>query len=174
VTDLDRLWAGWRRAYIDAANADSLPADQRLEATEEGTLFERLLHSGLDDRESLILERGERCFAIMNAFPYTNGHLMVVPNEPAEHLDQLPEDVFGDLWKLIRRATSAVQAAYEPPGMNVGINIGTAGGAGVPNHIHVHVVPRWRGDTNFMTSVASARVLPETIESSWERLRSVW
>ena len=174
MSELDRLWAGWRLSYIDASNANTLPADKRLETNESGTLFERLLRTDLPDEESFILARGEHSFAIMNAFPYTNGHLMVVPNKAATRLDQLTPEVFEALWRMIRDATTAVEAAYEPPGMNVGINIGAAGGAGVPDHIHVHVVPRWGGDTNFMTSVAGARVLPEPIEASWQRLRTSW
>jgi ATP adenylyltransferase len=121
-----------------------------------------------------VVWRGERCSALLNAYPYSNGHLMVLPNRAVANLEDLDGDEHDELWVLVRDATVAVKAAYAPDGVNVGINLGKGAGAGVPDHLHVHVLPRWAGDTNFMTSVAETRVLPEPLGDSWSRLRAVW
>ena len=165
MADLDRIWAGWRHEYV--AGLYQLPAG-------EGSLFERILESGLPDEETFIVWRGESCFAILNAYPYTSGHLMVVPFRPAIDLADLGETDGAELWRAVGWAVAAIQAAYQPDGMNVGLNLGRAGGAGIPDHLHVHCLPRWAGDTNFTTTTAMTRVMPEPLDESWRRLRDSW
>jgi len=138
------------------------------------SLFERILASGLADDQTHILWRGERCFAILNAYPYGSGHLMVLPQQAASELDALDDVTAHELWDGVRLAVRAIKAAYHPDGVNVGINLGAGAGAGVPDHLHVHCLPRWSGDTNFMTAVAETRVLPEPLEQSWAKLTAAW
>jgi ATP adenylyltransferase len=166
---MPRLWAGWRIPYILADE------DERSKGHVEGlTLFEGIEQSGLPDDVSYVLWRGERCFAMLNAYPYTSGHLMVLPKLAAESLEELDSDTYIELFDGVRMGISAVKAAYAPEGINMGMNLGKASGAGVPDHLHVHVLPRWSGDTNFITSIAEARVLPESLKDTWQRLRDVW
>ena len=163
---LDRLWAGWRGEYV-AGSGD---------ATQDGDacVFCRILGSGLPDEDTYVLWRGEQVFAILNAFPYTSGHLMVMPYRHVGELDELADDEADELFAATRRAVSAVKQAYQPGGFNIGANLGRAGGAGIPSHLHLHVLPRWSGDTNFMTSVAEARVLPESLPETWRKLNEAW
>lgn len=165
---LEHLWAGWRIPYIEngEAGGSGAPPGQ--------TLFEAILGSGLPDEESYVLWRGEHCFAILNAFPYTSGHLMVLPNRGARSLGDLTDAEHRELWDGVRDAVAAINAAYDPQGVNIGVNLGEGSGAGIPEHLHVHVVPRWSGDTNFMTTVANVRVLPETLGDSWRRITGAW
>lgn len=167
---LDHLWAGWRSTYITAVTED----DSALAPDESGSLFERILGSGRPDDETFIVHRGERCFVILNAYPYTNGHVLVLPNRAVPELEELDEDEHAELWSTVRSAVVAVKTAYRCDGVNVGMNLGRAGGAGVPDHLHVHVLPRWNGDTNFMTAIAETRVLPETLGASWRKLSDAW
>jgi ATP adenylyltransferase len=166
MTGLDRLWAGWRTAYVESAAGDDTAG--------EGSVFTRLLASGASDDEVNIVWRGATCFAILNAFPYTNGHLMVMPYREVGNLEDLTPDEHAEMWGAVTDAVVALKAAYRPEGVNVGMNLGRASGAGVPGHLHVHLLPRWNGDTNFMTAVAEVRVLPETLSSSAARLRAAW
>jgi ATP adenylyltransferase len=166
---VDHLWAGWRMPYIRSG-----PDEQNVEIPEGMTLFEAILHSGRPDEETFILWRGERCFALLNAYPYTSGHVMVLPQRAVPLLSDLDDDEHTELWEGVRSATRAITAAYEPQGMNVGANLGRGAGAGFPDHLHVHVLPRWEGDTNFMTSVANVRVMPEALADSWLRIRDAW
>jgi ATP adenylyltransferase len=161
---LDRLWAGWRSSYIDGV-ANQPPSDQ-------GCLFCGLLTG--DPDEALVLARDEHAFAVMNAYPYTSGHLMVAPIRHVATLAALTRDEANAVMAMTQDATVALDGAYRPDGVNVGANLGRAAGAGIPGHVHVHVVPRWQGDTNFMTTVAEARVLPESLPASWEKLRGAW
>ncbi len=154
--------------YIrDAGTGSPSPA-------EGSTLFESILNSGRPDEETYIVWRGTTCFALLNAYPYTSGHLMVLPKRGVPALEDLTADEHAELWSSVRSGVAAVKAAYEPDGVNVGLNLGRGAGAGVPDHLHVHIVPRWAGDTNFMTAVADARVLPEALTDSWQRLRAAW
>lgn len=164
----DQLWAGWRASYIDSVTSD----EPRPEPVGDGSLFERLL--SLPDEEAFVVRRGSRCSALLNAYPYTNGHLMVLPNRAVADLDGLETDEMIELWSMVRDAVTTLRSAYRCDGVNVGLNLGAAAGAGRPEHVHVHVLPRWQGDTNFMTSVASTRVLPEPLDLSWEKLRDAW
>jgi ATP adenylyltransferase len=170
MSGLDHLWAGWRSAYIDEVTAD----DQALRADGSGTLFERILGAGLPDAETFVVHRGDRCSSILNAYPYTTGHLLVLPNRGVAELDQLTPDESAELWSELQDAVAAVRGAYGCEGVNVGCNLGRAAGAGVPDHIHFHVLPRWSGDTNFMTAVAETRVLPEPLGVTWRKLTEAW
>ncbi len=162
---LERLWAGWRTAYVETAAASP---------DGEASPFTAILASGLPDTVTNIVWRGKGCFAILNAFPYTNGHVLVMPYREVGDLDALQPDEHAELWAGTTQAVRAIKAAYRPGGVNVGMNLGHAAGAGVPTHLHVHVLPRWNGDTNFMTAVAEARVLPETLSSSAAKIRAAW
>ena len=122
------------------------------------------------DAESLILTRGPACFVLLNLYPYNNGHLMVAPNRHIGSLADASQPELAELMTLTRRAEIALTEAYRPDGMNMGLNLGRSAGAGVPGHLHMHVVPRWNGDTNFMTVVASTRVVPETPSQTLQRL----
>lgn len=164
---IERWWAGWRHEYIDSTLGDGPPPG-------EGSLFERILGSGLPDEEAYVVRRGPLVSALLNAYPYNSGHLLVLPNRAVPRLADLIEDEERDLWRTVRDGVAAIEVAYSPEGVNVGLNLGRAAGAGVPDHLHVHCLPRWAGDTNFMTSVAETRVLPEPLDVTWRRLRDAW
>jgi ATP adenylyltransferase len=153
---MERLWAGWRSEYVETAGAA------------EGCVLCRVLEA--DDH---VVWRGERCAAILNAYPYATGHLMVLPLRHLGEIEDLGDDA-TELWAGVRDAVVALKAAYSPEGLNVGSNIGRVAGAGVPGHFHVHVLPRWDGDTNFMTSVAETRVLPEALPVTYDKVRANW
>jgi len=170
VGHLDQLWAGWRSAYIDSVVAGEEPPSP----SGEGSLFERILGSGLSDEAAYVVHRGPLCSALLNAYPYTNGHLLVLPNRAVAELEDLTADELSALGLVVRDAVVALKAAYACDGVNVGMNLGKAAGAGVPDHLHAHVLPRWNGDTNFMTAVADTRVMPEGLASSWAKVRQAW
>jgi ATP adenylyltransferase len=163
LTGLERLWAGWRSEYIEGV-ATEPPHDQ--------CLFCALQQ--LDDAEGMILERTPLTFTVMNAYPYTSGHVMVAPVRHEATLSGLDPDEAAAVMHASQRATAAIDAAYRPEGQNMGANMGRAAGAGIPGHVHVHVLPRWAGDTNFVTTVAEVRILPESLRASYEKLRSAW
>ncbi len=163
---LDRLWAGWRSAYMDSVTGGEGPAPD--------CVFCDIVASSLPAEESLVVWRGDRCAAILNAYPYTSGHVMVMPMRHIGELGSVAGEERAELWDGVHTAVAAVTAAYHPEGVNVGLNLGRAAGAGVPGHLHVHVLPRWSGDSNFMTAVAEARVLPEPLSRSWEKLQAAW
>lgn len=168
MTPLELIWNGWRSAYVRGEHDDSrVPRG-------EGSVFTRILRSGLDDEVASIVHRGARVFAILNAFPYTTGHLMVVPYREIASLDQLDGEETAELWSTVTEATTALQRAYRPDGINVGLNLGRAAGGSISEHLHVHVVPRWIGDGNFMTAIANARTLPEPLVTTGRRVRSAW
>jgi diadenosine tetraphosphate (Ap4A) HIT family hydrolase len=166
VTQLDRIWNGWRSHYVNEAG--------ERDAGEGGSVFTQLLSSGMSDEETHVLRRGQHTFAILNAFPYTSGHLMVLPYREVANLDDLTPEETAELWPMVTAAVRAVRAAYQPGGVNVGINMGRAAGGSISEHLHVHVVPRWNGDGNFMTAIAEARTLPEPLSFSAEKLRAAW
>lgn len=138
------------------------------------TLFETIEQSEYEDWQTYLLARTEHSFAVLNVYPYTSGHLMVLPRRATASMLDLEPEGYRDLWETVRVAARAVNDAFSPDGLNIGINEGAAGGGSQPDHLHVHVVPRWSADTNFMTSVAEARVLPVTLTECWERLRKAW
>lgn len=169
---IDRIWAGWRTTYIASVNESD---GVGLAPDSDGrSLFERILGSDESDAATHILWRGTFSFAILNAYPYGSGHLMVLPNRAVPDLEALEEAEYHELWSAVRDAVVAVKAAYTPDGVNVGVNLGRGAGAGVPDHVHVHVLPRWVADSNFMTAVAETRVLPEPLDVTWEKLRRTW
>ena len=166
---MERLWAGWRTAYVASAAASDADGPDA-----SASPFTAILASGLPDEETHILWRGRRCFAILNAFPYTSGHLMVMPYREVGELEDLEPDEHAELWQGVTSAVQALKKAYQPDGINLGMNLGRPAGAGIPAHLHVHVLPRWNGDTNFMTTVAEVRVIPETLSSSAAKIRAAW
>jgi ATP adenylyltransferase len=160
---LERLWAGWRHDYINGMARD-----------DNAECLMCALAASTDDKGDYIIWRSENAFVALNAYPYSSGHLMVSPIRHVAEIEELNEGESTALWDALQKSTVAIKAAYEPQGLNIGINLGRAAGAGVPDHLHIHVVPRWNGDTNFMTSIAEARVLPEALDVSAEKLRSTW
>jgi ATP adenylyltransferase len=134
----------------------------------------RLVAPEVPDREGHVLWRGRRVAAVLNAYPYTSGHLMVLPTRHVGELEDLEPDESAELWDGARQAVVALKGAYRPGGINLGANLGRAAGAGIPGHLHLHVLPRWDGDTNFMTAVADVRVLPEPLDGTWAKLRAAW
>ena len=157
--DLQRLWAPWRFGYV--AGAEPL----------EGCPFCVLPRRDPSrDRESLILHRGDHCFVIFNAYPYNPGHLMVVPYAHVADLEDLDDETADELWSLGRRAVRVLKRQVRAQGVNLGMNLGAAGGAGIAEHLHLHAVPRWVGDTNFISVIGAARVLPRALEEMWDEL----
>jgi ATP adenylyltransferase len=151
----ERLWAPWRLQYVRGGNPDECIFCAR---------------PVLDDESALIVHRGERCFVMLNAFPYTSGHVMVAPYEHTADLADLDEPTSLELVRLTQDSIRAIRASYRPEGFNVGANLGTVAGAGVADHVHVHVVPRWEGDANFMSVIGEVRVLPESLEDTHRNL----
>ncbi len=158
---MDYLWTPWRYAYITTADVSS---------SGQTCIFCELLRSG-DDRKALIVHRGEHNFVVLNAFPYTSGHSMVVPYEHVDRLHKLPEAGAMEMMTLVRRLETALLELYRPDGVNIGMNVGKAAGAGIAGHIHMHALPRWVADANFMTVIGETRVLPELLETTYERLK---
>lgn len=166
MTALDRIWNGWRSQYVNEVGLR--------EADDAGSVFTQILASGLSDDDAYILHRGVHTFAILNAFPYTSGHLMVLPYREVSDLEHLLHDEAAELWQMVTDAVRAVKHAYSPGGVNVGINMGRAAGGSISEHLHVHVVPRWSGDGNFMTAIAETRTLPEPLSLTAQKLRASW
>jgi ATP adenylyltransferase len=162
---LEHLWAGWRATYVASLGPP---------ASEGGSLFTQILRSGLPDEKTNIVYRGPSCFAILNAYPYAVGHTMVVPYREVGDLEDLDAGEAAELWATVTDVVRALKHAYHPEGLNVGLNIGYAAGGSVREHLHAHVVPRWTGDSNFMTSVANTRTLPEALVSTAARIRGAW
>jgi diadenosine tetraphosphate (Ap4A) HIT family hydrolase len=169
---LDRLWAGWRSEYIVAATERERSGT--LSQDESECVFCRLARSGAPSEDNLVVWRGELTFVVMNAYPYASGHVLVLPLRHASSLAELTERESAELWSSTQQAVATIETAYEPDGLNMGANLGRAAGAGIPSHVHLHALPRWSGDTNFMTAVAETRVMPETLQLSWKRLTDAW
>lgn len=163
---LDRIWNGWRSQYVNDASGRPPAA--------AGSVFTQILRSGEPDEATHIVHRGKEVFAILNAFPYTSGHVLVLPYREVPDLESLSPSETAELWATVTDSVRAVKAAYEPGGVNVGINLGRPAGGSVNEHLHVHVVPRWSGDANFMTSIAEARTLPEPLSESAAKVRAAW
>jgi ATP adenylyltransferase len=157
---LERLWSPWRLAYVTGASDST-----------SGCIFCRTTEPG---RDELILVRGRVSFVILNLYPYNTGHLMVVPNRHVATLASTTSEEQTELMRLTRHAEIALTEAYAPQGINIGVNLGRPAGAGVLDHLHVHLVPRWNGDTNFMTVVGNVRVLPEDLSETAKRLRPIF
>jgi ATP adenylyltransferase len=155
---MERLWSPWRLAYVTGSSSGS----------------DCVFCAAVESPSPLIVHRGVTCFVILNLYPYNSGHLMVVPNRHVPTLASATAEELAELMALTRAAEVALADAYAPHGLNIGINLGKAAGAGVLDHLHVHLVPRWNGDTNFMTVVGDVRVLPEDLEQSAARLRPIF
>lgn len=155
---MDYLWTPWRYAYVTTAEKIS------------GCVFCDLLQAG-DDEKARIVYRGEHCFIILNTFPYTSGHVMIVPYAHLDELRKLPVPAAQEMMALSQRLETVLRQIYSPDGINLGMNIGQAAGAGVAGHIHMHVLPRWAADSNFMTVVGETRVLPENLELTYQRIK---
>ena len=159
---MKNLWAPWRMTYLRGEND-----------APEGCLFCHALDEVQKAESNLVLHRGARVFVMLNRYPYTNGHMLLAPVLHVPSLEDLPVEVMSELAALSQTALRVLRTAYAPEGFNVGVNISAAGGAGVPEHVHMHVLPRWSGDTNFMTTVAETRILPEELMVTYRRLRDL-
>jgi ATP adenylyltransferase len=155
---MDYLWTPWRYSYVSTADRAKECVFCRKPAD--------------DDRASMIVHRAAHCFVVLNIYPYTSGHVMVVPYAHVDSLAKLPAEALTEMMALAQRLEAILRRLYSPDGINLGMNIGKAAGAGVAGHIHLHVLPRWVADANFMTVVAETRVLPETLEQTWERMKA--
>jgi len=158
---MDRLWSPWRLAYVTGSSGDKASECVFCDASTEA-------------RDELVLVRGTHAFVILNLYPYNNGHLMVVPRRHVASLAALSTAEAAEIMRFAQDAELALQEAYQPQGINVGVNMGRAAGAGIVHHVHVHLVPRWNGDTNFMSVVGEVRVLPEDLSQTAVRLRPIF
>ncbi len=158
---MDHLWAPWRSTYV---------TDKR---DTEGCLFCQAARTG-DDRQMLVVYRAQHNFILLNRYPYTSGHLMIAPYQHASRLSQIDSATAEEMIHLAGRAEQSLQHAYHPDGLNIGMNLGEAAGAGIEQHIHLHVLPRWVGDANFMTAVANTRVLPEDLDATFDKVKQAF
>lgn len=152
---MERIWAPWRMEYI-------------LNEKPEGCIF--CIDETSDDREKLIVHRTPLSFVMLNRYPYTNGHLLIAPRRHTADLDELGKEELLDLFESVRLARNVLQSVANPQGFNIGMNMGKAAGAGVDEHLHMHIVPRWNGDTNYMTVVADLRIMPENLATTYDRI----
>jgi ATP adenylyltransferase len=158
---MDFLWTPWRYHYV--TNVETTP----------GCIFCEVVKAQ-DDEKVRIVYRAQHCFLILNTFPYTSGHVMVVPYAHVDELQKLPADAAQEMMALSQRMEGVLRELYRPDGVNLGMNIGKAAGAGVAGHIHMHILPRWVADANFVSVVGETRVLPETLEVTWKRMREAF
>ena len=158
---MDHLFAPWRYAYISNAEAGT------------DCLLCGLAHSR-DDQKALIVHRGRHCFVVLNAYPYTSGHVMIVPYEHLDQLQQLAAPAAEEMMELMQKLEGILRLLYRPDGLNVGMNLGKAAGAGIAGHIHMHVVPRWIADANFISVVGETRVIPEALETTYKKIKSAF
>jgi len=156
---MKRIWSPWRMKYIESHNA------------QEGCIFCNAL-ARPDDEENLIIKRGTLAFVILNLYPYTSGHIMVAPVAHEPSLEYLDRASRAEMMELVSQSIVVLKEIYHPQGFNVGANIGESAGAGEPGHVHMHIVPRWTGDTNFMSALGETRVLPETLEDTYKRIKA--
>ena len=159
---MERLWSPWRAKYI-ASGVDS---------QSDRCVFCDIAADPTKDDTNFVVHRGELGFVVLNLFPYITGHLLVVPYEHTGEFDSVAKEITDELMDLAKKAQTALKQVYSPPGFNIGINLGAAAGAGIVGHLHIHVLPRWSGDTNFMTTVSESRVIPESLETTYSRLRT--
>jgi len=157
---MDWLWSPWRYRYVTKAS----PSDACIFCGKS---------SASQDEENLIVFRGERNFVLLNLFPYTSGHLMIAPYAHISTLGEAEEETLFEMMRLARRTEQNLRSAYQPQGMNLGMNLGECAGAGIAGHIHLHMLPRWTGDANFMTTIGETRVVPEDIQETYRKLRSL-
>ncbi|HWP53201.1 MAG TPA: HIT domain-containing protein [Pyrinomonadaceae bacterium] len=158
---MERLWSPWRLEYI----TNTSPGQPQ-----NACIFCEAQKNPAHDAQSLIVHRGLHNFVILNKYPYTSGHLMIAPNSHLGHLSAAPKEVTDEMMDLLKRSQKALIDAYNPEGFNVGMNLGKVAGAGVADHLHMHILPRWGGDTNFMSTVGETRVLPEDLSVTYQKL----
>ena len=159
---MKQLWSPWRIEYILREKPDAC------------VFCEAFRAAPAEDREHLILHRGRYCTVIMNLFPYNNGHLMVVPNVHQPTFEELPTEALGELMSLANRAVTTLRRALNAEGFNLGVNLGKIAGAGIGEHVHMHIVPRWAGDTSFFTTVGDVRCIPQSLQASYDALKAAW
>jgi len=158
---LERLWSPWRARYI-ASNADAQTGE---------CIFCLMANDPDHDESNFVLHRAKHAFIVLNLYPYISGHLMIVPYLHTSEFDSAAKEITDEMMDLTKRSQSALREVYSPDGFNMGMNLGKAAGAGIADHMHIHLLPRWSGDTNFMTTVAEARVLPEDLATTYSKLR---
>jgi ATP adenylyltransferase len=158
---VDVLWSPWRYDYIKAGDTKK-----------DDCVFCSILENPASDEEKFILHRAGFNFVILNIYPYISGHLMIVPYQHSPELDDLPPEVTAEMMELAKRCQTILREVYQPNGFNLGINLGKAAGAGVAGHLHLHILPRWIGDANFMTSVGETRTIPEALTTTYEKLKN--
>lgn len=159
---MDKLWAPWRTDYITTISKE-----------EHGCVFCNMIEKN-DDQKNLIFIRQEHCFAVLNLYPYNNGHSLILPNRHVDDLSQLKKYEREALFDLLDEVKSLMQETLKPEGFNIGINLGHAAGAGIPGHLHVHIVPRWKGDSNFMPVVGGTKVISQSLQSCYELLNNAY
>jgi ATP adenylyltransferase len=155
---MEHLWTPWRSTYMK-------------EKKDKTTCIFCFAVQHNDDRETLVLYRGRHCFVLLNRYPYTSGHLMIAPYQHVSRLTATNESTSAEMMQLARFAETTLEKCYRPDGLNLGMNLGEAAGAGIEQHIHMHVLPRWKGDANFMTTVGETRIIPESLDVTYERLQ---
>jgi ATP adenylyltransferase len=155
---MEYLWAPWRSRYMQA------------KATNADCIFCVAARNPKDDEKTLVVHRGTHCFVILNRYPYTSGHLMIVPYEHVAKLEAATQESTAELMMLARQAEQVLESIYKPDGLNLGMNLGIAAGAGIEQHLHLHVLPRWSGDANFMTTVGNSRIIPEALEDTFHKV----
>ena len=158
---MDYLWTPWRYQYVTSAGKPDRCVLCEAAATE-------------DDREFLVVYRGPKAFVILNRYPYTNGHVMIVPYQHVSTLQELSDETLTEMIRLAKTTERHLRGLYHPDGLNMGLNLGKSAGAGIAEHLHLHMLPRWTGDTNFMTVVGETRVMPEDLDVTWARLREAY
>jgi ATP adenylyltransferase len=188
IPSMDILWTPWRFAYVTSADAaarpgvavslSAWPGDHgcvfcNMIASVDHAIVQGMERDKAEAAAGLVL-RGEKCFICLNAFPYTSGHVMIVPYAHMDRLVALPAGTAHELMDLAQRTEKVLRNLYKPGGLNFGLNLGQAAGAGVVDHLHLHALPRWPGDTNFMTAVGETRVLPEDLSATWKRMREAF
>ncbi len=161
---MERLWSPWRHAYIAASGSDRSPPPI--------CIFCAAQKNPADDENNFVLHRGAHNFVILNLYPYITGHLMIAPFAHVGEFDSTPKEVTDEMMDLAKRCETALREVYHPEGFNLGMNLGRAAGAGIADHIHMHLMPRWVGDANFMTTVSETRVLPEDLSTTYRKLRA--
>ena len=158
---MERLWSPWRARYIASG----------VDAQRDGCVFCLMAADLEHDEENLVLHRAQHGFVVMNLYPYITGHLLIIPYLHTSEFDSLAKEISDELMDLAKRSQTVLREVYAPSGYNMGMNLGSAAGAGIADHLHIHLLPRWSGDTNFMTTVGDSRVLPEDLETTYAKLR---
>ena len=160
---MERLWSPWRAKYVASGGGS--------DSDSGGCVFCDISGDLENDEKNFVLHRALRCFVVLNLYPYISGHLLIVPCEHVADLDAAPKETTDELMDLTKRSQMALREVYRPPGFNVGMNLGVSGGAGIVGHLHIHILPRWTGDTNFMSTIAETRVISEDLTTTYSRLR---